>query len=120
MGDKYLHRGLGVSTADTPTLPQPAFQLTLRALSDLPCFLQCQHVYHRLLQVNIALYSPLVGVTFLLYLPCLRTPEFETLQLHAGQEIDPTTNARAVPIYASTSYAFNSSEVHYVCLSRTP
>ncbi|RWA08624.1 hypothetical protein EKO27_g6485 [Xylaria grammica] len=34
---------------------------------------------------------------------------FETLQLHAGQEVDPTTNARAVPIYASTSFAFNDS-----------
>src|SRR3712207_3831643 len=35
---------------------------------------------------------------------------FETLQLHAGQEIDPTTNSRAVPIYQTTSYVFNSSE----------
>ncbi|KAI1093849.1 Cys/Met metabolism PLP-dependent enzyme-domain-containing protein [Rostrohypoxylon terebratum] len=34
---------------------------------------------------------------------------FETLQLHAGQIIDPATNARAVPIYASTSFAFNDS-----------
>ncbi|RFM29430.1 O-acetylhomoserine aminocarboxypropyltransferase/cysteine synthase family protein [Deminuibacter soli] len=34
---------------------------------------------------------------------------FETLQLHAGQEIDPTTKARAVPIYQTTSYAFNNS-----------
>ncbi|KAI1187937.1 O-acetylhomoserine ami [Nemania serpens] len=34
---------------------------------------------------------------------------FETLQLHAGQVVDPTTNARAVPIYASTSFAFNDS-----------
>lgn len=34
---------------------------------------------------------------------------FETLQLHAGQEIDPTTNSRAVPIYQTTSYAFNDS-----------
>ncbi len=30
---------------------------------------------------------------------------FETLQLHAGQEIDPTTKSRAVPIYQTTSYA---------------
>jgi len=36
-------------------------------------------------------------------------PKFETLQLHAGQEPDPTTNARAVPIYATTSYVFNDS-----------
>jgi len=35
--------------------------------------------------------------------------KFETLQLHAGQEPDPTTNARAVPIYATTSYNFNDS-----------
>jgi O-acetylhomoserine/O-acetylserine sulfhydrylase len=35
---------------------------------------------------------------------------FETLQLHAGQQIDPTTNSRAVPIYQTTSYGFNNSE----------
>jgi O-acetylhomoserine (thiol)-lyase len=35
---------------------------------------------------------------------------FETLQLHAGQQIDPTTNARAVPIYQTSSYGFNNSE----------
>ncbi|KAK4156692.1 Cys/Met metabolism PLP-dependent enzyme-domain-containing protein [Chaetomidium leptoderma] len=34
---------------------------------------------------------------------------FETLQLHAGQEPDPATNSRAVPIYATTSYVFNDS-----------
>ncbi|EMD35934.1 hypothetical protein CERSUDRAFT_115838 [Gelatoporia subvermispora B] len=39
-----------------------------------------------------------------------RTPEFETLQLHAGQDVDPATNARAVPVYASTSFVFNNSE----------
>ncbi|NTW63655.1 MAG: O-acetylhomoserine aminocarboxypropyltransferase/cysteine synthase, partial [Chlorobiaceae bacterium] len=33
---------------------------------------------------------------------------FETLQVHAGQEPDPTTNARAVPIYQTTSYTFDS------------
>src|SRR3989337_296441 len=35
---------------------------------------------------------------------------FESLQLHAGQEPDPTTNSRAVPIYQTTSYVFNDSE----------
>ncbi|WP_215226725.1 O-acetylhomoserine aminocarboxypropyltransferase/cysteine synthase family protein [Echinicola shivajiensis] len=35
---------------------------------------------------------------------------YETLQLHAGQEPDPTTNSRAVPIYQTTSYVFNSAE----------
>lgn len=34
---------------------------------------------------------------------------FETLQLHAGQQVDPTTKARAVPIYQTTSFAFNNS-----------
>ncbi|KAF6756724.1 Cys/Met metabolism PLP-dependent enzyme-domain-containing protein [Ephemerocybe angulata] len=36
-------------------------------------------------------------------------PEFDTIQLHGGQIPDPTTNARAVPIYATTSYVFNDS-----------
>ncbi len=35
---------------------------------------------------------------------------FETLQVHAGQEADPTTLSRAVPIYQTTSYLFRSSE----------
>ncbi|MCB0717007.1 MAG: O-acetylhomoserine aminocarboxypropyltransferase/cysteine synthase [Bacteroidetes bacterium] len=35
---------------------------------------------------------------------------FETLQLHAGQQPDPTTKSRAVPIYATTSYTFDSAE----------
>jgi len=34
---------------------------------------------------------------------------FDTLQVHAGQDIDPTTNARAVPIYQTTSYGFNNA-----------
>src|SRR5208283_4601144 len=33
-----------------------------------------------------------------------------TLALHAGQEPDPTTNARAVPIYATSSYVFRSTD----------
>src|SRR5688500_19900326 len=35
---------------------------------------------------------------------------FETLTLHAGQEVDPTTNSRAVPIYQTTSYVFNDTD----------
>lgn len=35
---------------------------------------------------------------------------FETLQLHAGQKPDATTNSRAVPIYQTTSYVFNNAE----------
>lgn len=35
---------------------------------------------------------------------------FETLQIHAGQEAAPGTNARAVPIYQTTSYVFNDAD----------
>ena len=45
---------------------------------------------------------------------CRKQPQkqlgFETLSLHAGQVPDPTTGARAVPIYQTTSYQFNSTE----------
>ncbi|KAK5937969.1 Homocysteine/cysteine synthase [Knufia obscura] len=37
------------------------------------------------------------------------TQHFETLQLHAGQDPDPTTKARAVPIYQTTSFTFDDS-----------
>ena len=40
-----------------------------------------------------------------------KAPEFDTLQVHGGQEPDPATNARAVPIYASSSFVFNDSQV---------
>ncbi len=36
--------------------------------------------------------------------------KFETLQIHAGQEIDPTTQACAVPIYQTVAYGFKNSE----------
>ena len=36
--------------------------------------------------------------------------KFETLQLHAGQELDPVTGSRAVPIFQTTSYTFNNSD----------
>jgi O-acetylhomoserine (thiol)-lyase len=35
---------------------------------------------------------------------------FETISLHEGQKADPATGARAVPIYQTTSYQFNSTE----------
>ena len=40
----------------------------------------------------------------------IRNYKYETLQLHAGQEADPTTGSRAVPIYQTTSFVFNSAE----------
>src|SRR6201992_3291103 len=36
--------------------------------------------------------------------------KFETLQLHAGQEADPTTGARAIPLYQTTSFVFKNAE----------
>ncbi|KAJ7624292.1 Cys/Met metabolism PLP-dependent enzyme-domain-containing protein [Mycena polygramma] len=38
-----------------------------------------------------------------------KAPEYDTLQVHAGQAPDPTTNARAVLIYSTASFSFNSS-----------
>src|SRR6266446_4661823 len=35
---------------------------------------------------------------------------FNTLAIHGGQEPDPTTHARAVPIYQTTSYLFNDAD----------
>jgi O-acetylhomoserine (thiol)-lyase len=40
----------------------------------------------------------------------MSSQHFETLQQHAGQEPDPTTGSRAVPIYQTTSFSFKSSE----------
>lgn len=37
------------------------------------------------------------------------TWSFETKQIHAGQVTDPTTNARALPLYQTTSYTFNDT-----------
>jgi O-acetylhomoserine (thiol)-lyase len=39
-----------------------------------------------------------------------RTLGFNTRQLHAGQEADPTTGSRAVPIYQTTSYQFRDTD----------
>jgi O-acetylhomoserine (thiol)-lyase len=38
------------------------------------------------------------------------TPKFNTLALHAGYDPDPTTGARAVPLYQTTSYAFRDTD----------
>ena len=43
-------------------------------------------------------------------IPSSRKLRFETLQVHAGQEPAPGTNARAVPIYQTTSYTFDSAD----------
>jgi O-acetylhomoserine/O-acetylserine sulfhydrylase len=43
--------------------------------------------------------------------PHARPPGFETLQVHAGQETpDPATRSRAVPIYATSSFVFDSAD----------
>lgn len=47
---------------------------------------------------------------FRLELPMTRKYNFETLQLHAGQTVDPTTKSRAVPIYQTTSYVFEDAQ----------
>ncbi len=40
----------------------------------------------------------------------MSTQKFETLQLHAGQEVDPATGSRAVPIYQTSSFVFKNAE----------
>src|SRR5213592_1635291 len=35
---------------------------------------------------------------------------FNTLAVHGGQSVDPTTKSRAVPIYQTTSYAFDDAD----------
>src|SRR6266480_4167329 len=51
------------------------------------------------------------GGTFYMALNSNRSYGFETLSLHAGQETaDSATNARAVPIYQTSSYVFDSPE----------
>jgi len=43
-------------------------------------------------------------------MPAPKPPAFETLSLHAGQQPDPATGARAVPIYQTTSYVFQDTD----------
>jgi O-acetylhomoserine (thiol)-lyase len=43
-------------------------------------------------------------------MPGINDPSFDTLALHAGAAPDPATGARAVPLYLSTSFVFESSE----------
>src|SRR5512147_889148 len=40
----------------------------------------------------------------------IQTQQLNTLRLHAGQQPDPTTGARAVPLYQTSSYVFKSTE----------
>src|SRR6516162_10824587 len=42
--------------------------------------------------------------------PSAAGPHLATLAVHGGQERDPATNARAVPIYQTTSYVFNDAD----------
>src|ERR1043165_3877704 len=39
-----------------------------------------------------------------------RVPGFSTLSVHAGAQPDPTTGARATPIYQTTSFVFNDAD----------
>ncbi len=40
----------------------------------------------------------------------MSTLKFETLQLHAGQDVDTSSRSRAVPIYQTSSFTFEDSE----------
>jgi O-acetylhomoserine (thiol)-lyase len=43
-------------------------------------------------------------------MPVPKPPAFETLSLHAGQQPDPVSGARAVPIYQTTSFVFQDAD----------
>jgi O-acetylhomoserine (thiol)-lyase len=51
---------------------------------------------------------PSIAIPFLIM--ATQNLHFETLQLHAGQQPDPTTGSRAVPIHQTTSYVFKNAE----------
>lgn len=53
---------------------------------------------------------PLLDLQIKINIMEIRYKNFETLQIHAGHTPDPTTNARAVPVYQTTSFTFNNSE----------
>ncbi|KAJ7751536.1 Cys/Met metabolism PLP-dependent enzyme-domain-containing protein, partial [Mycena maculata] len=48
-----------------------------------------------------------------------RQPDFETLQLHAGQELEPLTRARAVPVYQNTGTTHTRPSCSRMCASLT-
>ena len=52
----------------------------------------------------------LCHVTFISIKEKTLAQKFETLQVHAGQVVDPATGARAVPIYQTTSYVFDNAD----------
>jgi len=57
----------------------------------------------------VLLYRVVLVKQFLIFKK-MKEKHFETLQVHAGQEPDPTTGSRAVPIYQTTAYHFKSAE----------
>ena len=64
----------------------------------------------RHIQLNSHTSFPPPFLLLLPYLSATKMPHFDTLALHAGHTPDKETNSRAVPIYATSSYVFNSSE----------
>lgn len=45
-----------------------------------------------------------------MYIVSFRAPEFDTIQIHAGQEPDSDTLSRAPPIYSTSSYVFHNTQ----------
>jgi hypothetical protein len=83
--------------------------LLLLMLNTFPLFLFPEK---RVILLRIVLSCRKIHFSFKkpLNLQTMSNLKFETLQLHAGQEVDPTTGSRAVPLYQTTSYVFNSAE----------
>lgn len=65
---------------------------------------------HRYILFQTAEYGAVASTIFFFAMSQDHTYRFETLQVHAGQEPDPVTGSRAVPIYQTTSYVFENAE----------
>src|SRR5579883_2893615 len=101
------------SIAQTPNGANNGFQnrSNVGMMLNYVCLSACRSLqgvtWHSFCQQSIVKPLP-----FISYYPFLMTEpyRFETLQVHAGQEPAPGTNARAVPIYQTTSFTFDSSK----------
>lgn len=60
--------------------------------------------------VNLRVHQKVKSIKLNLITMSTEKLHYDTLQVHAGQEVDPTTKSRAVPIYQTTSFVFDNSE----------
>ena len=93
----YVYRNYGINSINTKIIHIKTMLLNIKCWSNR--------------QISVKNFKPIITKRGnIMSLNKERKLHFETLQLHAGQEQpDPATDARAVPIYATTSYVFHNS-----------